>query len=58
MNPTDFTDSRHKVMDNILNDKRKHKNPLRNTLDALLYISKGGIQWRMLPKQFPAWQLA
>jgi putative transposase len=57
MYPTNLTDSQYKVMDNILNDKRKRKYPLRNILNALLYVSKGGIQWRLLPKEFPAWQL-
>lgn len=57
MYPTNLTDSQYKVIDNILNDKRKLRYPLRNILDALLYISKGGIQWRLLPKEYPVWQL-
>lgn len=24
---------------------------------AILYVIKGGIQWRMLPKDFPKWQI-
>jgi putative transposase len=26
-------------------------------MNALLYITKGGVQWRMLPKEYPKWQL-
>jgi transposase len=28
----------------------------RPILDAILYIVKGGIQWRLLPSDFPPWQ--
>ena len=57
MYPTDLTDSQSKVMEKIINDQRKRKYPLRIILNAILYINKGGIQWRLLPKEFPSWQL-
>jgi putative transposase len=25
--------------------------------DAILYMTKAGVQWRMLTKDFPSWQL-
>lgn len=28
----------------------------RAIIDAILYIAKGGIQWRLLPKDFPPWK--
>lgn len=28
---------------------------IRSIIDAIFYVTKGGIQWRMLPKEFPAW---
>lgn len=28
----------------------------RDIVNAIFYIVKGGIQWRMLPKDFPPWQ--
>ena len=28
----------------------------RNIVNAILYVIKGGIQWRMLPNDFPPWQ--
>ena len=57
MYPTDLTDSQYKVIESIINDQRKRKFQLKTILDAILYISKGGIQWRLLPKEFPSWQL-
>jgi putative transposase len=57
MYPTDLTDSQSKVIESILNDQRKRKFPLRIILDAIMYINKGGIQWRLLPNEFPSWQL-
>lgn len=35
---------------------RKRFWPLRSVLDAIFYVSKGGIQWRMMPQGFPPWQ--
>ena len=29
---------------------------LRRVLNALLYLTKAGCPWRLLPKDFPAWQ--
>lgn len=57
MYPTNLSDSQYKVIDNLVNDKRKRKYSLRTILNAILYINKGGIQWRMLPREFPSWQL-
>ena len=38
----------------------RHGEPLtherREILNAILYITKSGCQWRMLPKDFPPWQ--
>jgi putative transposase len=33
---------------------RKYRN--RELLDAILYVVRGGIPWRMLPHDFPPWQ--
>ena len=54
--PTDLTDSQWTKVDKIF-DKRKRKHLLREILNALFYITKSGIQWRMLPKEYPKWQL-
>ncbi len=29
---------------------------MRQVINAILYITVGGIQWRMLPKEYPKWQ--
>jgi putative transposase len=57
MYPTNLTDSQYEVIKGILNDQRKRKYGLRRIINAILYISKGGIQWRLLPNNFPSWQL-
>src|SRR4051812_6743351 len=28
----------------------------RQVINAVLYILKGGIQWRLLPREFPSWK--
>lgn len=35
-------------------NKGKYKK--RDIVNAILYVVKGGIQWRMLPKDMPPWQ--
>ena len=37
--------------------ERKRKHNLRNILDAIFYLLKSGCQWRLLPNDFPKWQL-
>ena len=29
---------------------------MRQVINAILYLVVGGIQWRMLPKEYPKWQ--
>jgi len=35
---------------------RPRKLCMREVLNAIFYVTKGGIQWRMLPANFPKWQ--
>ncbi len=35
---------------------RPPKHPLRAIVDAIFYVVRGGIAWRMLPADFPPWQ--
>lgn len=37
--------------------ERKQKHDLRKIWNAIFYLVKTGGQWRMLPKDFPKWQL-
>ena len=54
---TNLTESQWKTIVNILEDKRKRKYCLREIFDAIFYLVKTGCQWRMLPKDFPKWEL-
>jgi transposase len=56
---TDLTDARWKVIEPHLPPPSKRGRPrtdLRRVFDALFYLVKTGVQWRLLPKHFPAWQ--
>ena len=35
---------------------RPRKHDLREIVDAVFYVVRGGVQWRMLPAHFPPWQ--
>ena len=54
---TNLTDSQWRILEKELNDNRKRKHSLREIWNALFYLSKTGCQWRMLPHDFPKWQL-
>ena len=54
--PSDLTDPQWAIIQEILQDTRKRKHSLRDILDSVFYIVKGGIQWRMLPLDKPPWQ--
>ena len=54
--PTDLTDNQWSKIEKLF-DSRKRKHPLKAIVNALFYITKSGIQWRMLPKEYPKWQL-
>lgn len=51
---TNLTDKQWQVTEKILDPQhRKRKYPLREIMDAIMYLLKTGCQWRMLPKDFP-----
>ena len=56
---TDLTDARWTLVEPMLPPPRHLGRPrtdLRCILNALLDAAKAGCQWRLLPKEFPAWQ--
>jgi putative transposase len=53
---SDLTDNQWQFIKNMVENDRKRKYNLRGIWDAILYISKSGCQWRMLPKNFAPWQ--
>ena len=56
---SDLTDAHWKVVEPLLvvSSKRgpKHGADLRHVVDAMLYISHAGCQWRFLPEEFGPW---
>lgn len=58
--PTDLTDSQWEHIKELLPTAKRHRRPrqleMRQVVNAILYVVVGGIQWRMLPKDFPKWQ--
>jgi transposase len=55
--PTSISDSHWQVIKGYLDNGRKRKHDLREMVNAILYVVKTGCQWRMLPADFPKWQL-
>jgi transposase len=56
---TDLTDAQWHLLRRFLPTAKKRGRPrtaLREVLNAILYLVKTGAQWRLLPKNFPAWQ--
>ena len=57
MYETDLTDFQWQVIQEILSDTRRRKHSFRLIVNALLYWTKSGCQWRLLPREFPAYAL-
>jgi transposase len=54
-----LSDAQWSLLKLILPKRAKRGRPptdLRRILDAILYVLKGGIPWRLLPSDFPPWQ--
>ena len=54
--PSDLTDNQWQVIKNLIDNERKRKYDLRGIVNAIMYITKSGCQWRMLPSDFAPWQ--
>jgi len=59
--PTDLADDEWEIIEPYLpkpKTKRgkKRVHPLREILNAILYVVRTGCTWRMLPHDFPPWQ--
>lgn len=59
--PSDITRKQFSIIQSILESVRKKTRPriidLYDIFCGVLYILKSGCQWRMLPKEFPKWEL-
>ncbi|MBC9719708.1 IS5 family transposase [Streptomyces sp. TRM66268-LWL] len=66
--PSDLSDARWALIEPVLTawraQRREHsipggrrsKYPLRELLNAILYVDRTGIPWRFLPHEFPPWE--
>jgi putative transposase len=57
--PSNITDTQWQVIEKELESEmvlRKRIRPLRSIIDAIFYVNKGGISWRMMPLDLPPWQ--
>lgn len=58
--PTDLTDEQWHCIKDLLPKQSKRGRPreldMRLVANAVFYVVVGGIQWRMLPKDYPKWQ--
>lgn len=57
--PSDMTDQEWEIISPLIPQAKEGGRPrsvqIRSILNAVFYVTKGGIQWRMLPKEFQAW---
>ena len=58
--PTDLTDEQWALVAPYLSPNRGRGRPtqldLRAVLNALLYFTRTGCQWRLLPREYPPWE--
>jgi putative transposase len=58
MQTTDLSNTQWQFIKSSLDiEDRKRKYDLREIWNAINYLVKTGCQWRMLPKEYPKWQL-
>ncbi len=58
--PTDLSDEEWAVLEPLIPPPKPGGRPrttsMREVLNAIFYVLRGGIPWRMLPKDFPPWR--
>lgn len=54
---TNISNSQWQVISKFVDSKRIRKYDLREVINAILYLVKTGCQWRLLPADFPKWQM-
>ncbi len=58
--PTDLTDKQWEKLEPLLpqrtNKGRPPKYTYREIVNGMLYVLRGGISWRMLPRDLPPWR--
>ena len=58
--PTDLTDTEWAIIEPLIPPARAGGRPrsadMREVLNAIFYVVRGGIPWRMLPHDLPPWK--
>ena len=59
--PTDLNDAQWAIVEPLLPRKQSKRGrpptwPLREVLNAIFYIVRGGCAWRLMPHDLPPWQ--
>jgi putative transposase len=58
--PTDLPDSQWRIIQEMIPPAKSGGRPrsldMRMVINAILYVTVGGIHWRMLPREYPKWQ--
>lgn len=58
--PSDLTNSEWEILELLLPPPKPGGRPrtvnLREVMNAIFYVLRGGIPWRFLPKEFPPWK--
>lgn len=58
--PSELTDEQWQLIKDLIPAAKKGGRPrrlaMRSVLNAILYVVVGGVQWRMLPKEYPNWK--
>jgi putative transposase len=59
--PTDLTDAQWEILEPLVPAPKLGPQPVKHTrreiLNAIFYVNRTGCQWRMLPHDFPKWQV-
>jgi len=55
--PTNVSNSQWQIISKFLDVERNRKYDLREIVNGILYLVKTGCQWRLLPGNFPRWQI-
>ena len=55
--PTNVSNSQWQIISKFLDVERNRKYDLREIVNGSIYLVKTGCQWRMLPGDFPKWQI-
>ncbi len=55
--PTNVSNSQWQIISKFLDVERNRKYDLREIVNGSMYLVKTGCQWRMLPGDFPKWQI-